>query len=37
MLVPMIAGLSLVLVGVFAQVFGVDSRGSIRDFRKKWW
>ncbi len=36
-LVPMLAGLALVLVGVLAQFFGADSRVSIKDVRKKWW
>ncbi len=36
-LVPMVAALTLVLVGVLAHYFGADSRSSIRDLRKKWW
>ncbi len=36
-LVPMLAGLAVVLVGVLAQFFGADSRVSIKDARKRWW
>lgn len=36
-LVPILAVLALVLVGVLAQFVGADSRMSIRDDRKEWW